>query len=143
MADQNNAITGEDVRMVFFVDNARIGLIDQVTNLDIREVKQTVETRHIGTTEREIDRIPEGWQGTMDISAKRADLDNVIDAYNAARRARTPIEVVVSVTKFFKDGSSITHTYPDVDWEMEESIQRGQVVTRRVTWDCGTDRIAS
>ncbi|MEQ1731087.1 MAG: hypothetical protein ABL982_22185, partial [Vicinamibacterales bacterium] len=95
----------------------------------------------IGSTGVDIEKIPDGWEGELEISRKTRQLDDFIDAYNLARRSRVPTLITITTVKYFNDGSSVLHVYPDCKVDFSTQGSRGANVTTRLPWVCGVDRI--
>src|SRR5574337_1041494 len=105
MGDANLAITGKDVSLELLVDGAPTKIIDKVVRFSAKAVYDKIEVKHIGSSDRDIDMEPTGWQGTVEISRKNGSLDDMIDAYNAARIARIPTLLMFTENVFYRDGS--------------------------------------
>lgn len=141
MADQDLSITGRDVSIEMLVDGIPQKITDKVVSFETRPRYDTIEVKHLGTSDVDIDKEPTGWEGTVEVSRKTGALDDMINAYNLARRNRVPILISFVETVRFRDGTSRTYLYPDVKIEFGTSYTRGQATTSRIPWVCGTDRI--
>lgn len=141
MADEDLGITGKDVSWEIIVNGAPQGVIGAIANFTERSRYNTVEREHVGTTDTDIDKIPKGWEGDFEITSKRRTLEDAIDLYNASRRNRIPVNIVLHHTKRYRDGSTISHTYRQVQVEFETTGSRGNSVVHRVTWMTGFERI--
>ena len=142
MADENLAITGKDVRVELLLDGFPQGVTDQVTRFTERPRYQTVESRKLGTTNVDIDTIPDGWEGEIEFDQNSATLEGFVDAYNLARRNRVPVLILITRTKYFRDGTSVTHVYQDVKITgLGSEAGRGSNVQKRLSWVSGLDRI--
>lgn len=141
MSDANLAITGKDVSLELIVDAVPMKIVDKVTRFSAEAMYDTIEVKHLGSSDRDIDKEPTGWKGTLEISRKTSALDDMIDAYNLARINRVPTLLVISETVFYRDGTSSSHIYPDVKIDFATEAARGQASTVRLNWDCGTQRI--
>lgn len=141
MADQDLTITGKDVSVEMLVDAVPMKLADKVVRFTERAVYQRVESRHLGTSDVDIDTEPDGWEGEIEISRKTSALDDFVDAYNLARANRVPVLILITSTKRYRDGTSKTHTYLDCKIEFSTDAQRGQAVTSRMPWRSGKQRV--
>ena len=141
MADDDLGITGKDVTWEMLIDGAPQGIVGEITNWTERARFDTVERKHVGTTDVDIDKIPIGWEGDFEITAKDGVLEDAVDAYIAAKKARVPINTVFHVVKRYRDGSSRRHTYRQCQWEFETTGSRAESVVHRVTWTSGVDRL--
>lgn len=141
MADQDLTITGKDVSVEMVVDGVAMQLADKVVRFTEQARYQSQEVRHLGTSDVDIDKEPDGWEGELEISRKTGALDDFIDAYNFARANRVPVLIFITSTKRYRDGSTRTHTYIDCKVEFSTDNQRGQAVTSRMPWRSGRNRI--
>lgn len=141
MADENLAITGKDVKIELLLDGIPQQIVDEVVRFSSRARYQTVEVRHLGTCDVDIDKEPDGWEGELEVSRKTSQLDDFIDAYNLARRNRVPVLINIVETKYYRDATSSTHVYPDCKVEFSTEMSRGQATASRIPWVCGRDRI--
>lgn len=143
MADQTLPTTGENTKVELVVDGVPMKVIDSVVSFSESAQYKKVESEHLGTHNVDLNNIPNGWSGELEVSRRDGSLDDFIDAYNAARRARLPVLITIVNTKLFENGTSRTHTYPDVKVDFETRQTRGQNVTTRLPWRCGVERIAT
>lgn len=144
MADTDLAITGKDAKLVLLVAGAPVLIADAVVNSSAEEVLTTVEQKHIGTSDVDLDVEHEGWKGEVEASVKNSAIDEMIDEIALAGRNRTPIVINVVETERYRDGTSSTYTYPDVKITAASgSRRRGEVTTRRISWRTGKARIRS
>lgn len=135
-------ITGKNVKVELLVDGVPQKIIDQVIDFSEEERAQTVETQHLGTDDVQIRKLPMGWGGQITLSRKSGQIDDFIDAYDLALRNDMPTLISITSIKYFDDGTSRTHIYPDCTIEgISTSAQRSQNVTTRLPWRCGTGRI--
>lgn len=142
MADQNQPATGKDVRVELLLYGVPQNVVDQVVRFTERPRYQTVESRKLGTTDVDIDTIPDGWEGEIEFHQNSPTLDEFIDAYNLARKNRVPVVILITRTKYFRDGTAITHVYQDVKISgLPTESSRGQALSMRMTWMSGKDRI--
>lgn len=141
MADADLAITGKDVSVELLLNGIPVKIIDQVVRFTEKAEYQTIETRHIGSNNVDIEREPDGWSGEIEISRKTGDLDDMIDQYNLARRNRIPVLILITRTLKFRNGTSRTHVYADVKLDFGSDSARGSNVTTRVGWRSGVERI--
>lgn len=142
MADQDLAVTGKDVSVELLVAGVPAGFTDKVVRFTENAEYQENVVRHLGSTGKDIDLIPDGWSGDLEVSRKSGGLDDIIDAINLARRNNVPTLLLITRTIRFRDGTSRTHVYPDCKLKFSTESSRGQSVTTRVSWMCGTDRVA-
>lgn len=141
-SDTQLPITGKDVRAEILVAGVPIKVADQVTMFTARRKTTKVETKPMGTSTVYIDQEPEGWEGDIEIAENRAGSEDFIDAIDAAQRARLPMAVQIVSTKFYRDGSSKTHIYPDIKVDYENTNRRGQASQTRFAWVMGVARIS-
>ncbi len=141
MADQNLALTGKDVRLELLFDGIPQKIMDEIVSFTEDARYATHETMLLGTTNVDIDKEPLGWQGEIEVARKTSQLDDFIDAWNFARRNSIPAMIIIVRTNLYRDGTSVTHTYPDVKVEFGTRTSRSGVQTSRLPWVCGTDRI--
>lgn len=141
MSDVNLPKSGKDSKLELVVDGVPMGFTVSITRCSARAKYDTVEVKHLGTNDVDIDKEPIGWEGELEISVKDSGLDDFIDAWNLARRNRVPTLINLTNTKIFRDRSSVTHVYPDVKIEFGGDQQRGQADTIRMPWVTGLDRI--
>lgn len=141
MGDANLAITGKDVSLELIVDLVPMKIIDKVTRFNAKARIEKTETKHLGTSDVDIDQECTGWEGTVEISRKTSALDDMINAYIAAKNARIPTLLAFTETVFYRDGSTGGHIYPDVKIDFETEAVRGSAGTVRLGWVTGTQRI--
>lgn len=141
MARKDNPITGDSTRVDVLFNGIPQNIVDAVQKFAAKPVYETVETRHLGTTGVDHDRILTGWEGDIIVSRKTGQLDDLINAYNLALRSNVPFLIAIAQTDVFRDGSSRSHVYPDCQLEFDTSYQRGQAVATTINWKCGVDRI--
>lgn len=142
MPDQSLPTTGENTKVELIVDGVPMKIIDSVVRFSADAQFKKVESEHLGTHNVDLNYIPNGWSGELEVNRRNGQLDDFIDAYNLARRNRVPVLISITNTMLFEDGTSRTHTYPDVKVEFATSQQRGQNVTTRMPWRCGVDRVS-
>lgn len=141
MGDESLPVTGKDVKIELLFNGFPQKLIDAVTNFTAEARSQDVETRHLGTTDVDVEQIPDGWAGEIEISRKSRQLDDFIDQYRFARANRIPTLILISVVTHFRDGTSVPHVYQDVKINFSGASRRGENVTARLTWRSGKERI--
>lgn len=138
--DQTNPITGKDSRLTLLVAGIAQNSI-LITNFKSKPEFQKVEARPLGSNTVHVDHIPDGWSGSFEVEERNATMDNIVDAYIAAKRARIPTALTLVQTKYYKDGSSKTHTWLNVQIDFEASYERGANVKQTINWRSGDDRI--
>lgn len=141
MADQDLPIEGKDVTVELTFLGAPQNVIRSITSFTETARYDTIETKHLGTTDVDIDKIPIGWQGEIVCSRETSQLDDFIDAWNLARRNRVPAIINITSTKRYRDGSSKTHTYLDCKVEFGSRASRGSASESTISWVTGRDRI--
>jgi len=139
--DTQLPITGKDVRAELLVGGVPIKVADQVVNFTARRRTTRVETKPIGTSTVYVDQEPDGWEGELELAENRPGSEEFIDAVDAAQRARLPLAIQIVSTKNYRDGSSVTHIYPDVKVDFENTNRRGQSSQIRYSWVMGVPRI--
>lgn len=143
MTDDDLGMTGKDVSWEMILDGAPQALSGKITDFSETARFATVTKRPLGTIEVEIDKVPAGWEGEFTYTAKNADLETALDLYRTARGSRVPTTVELTSTKRYRDGTSVTHTYRNVQWEMSTSGRRDEAVEHRITWESGLERITA
>lgn len=142
-ADAELGLTGKDVAIELLIDGVPVGINGQVTNFSENPEYDIVERKHLGTNDRDIDHIPTGWGGDMEVTSKSGNVEDLIDAYNLARRNRVPVEILLHVAKFYRNGTSRRHTYRCVNLTFNTSVSRGDAMTHSITWTSGVERITT
>lgn len=142
-SDTQLPITGKDVRAELLVAGVPTKVADQVTNFSARRRTTRVETKPIGTSDVYIDQEPDGWEGELELAENRPGSEDFIDAVDAAQRNRLPMAIQIVSTKFYRDGSSKTHIYPDIKVDFESTSRRGQAGTIRYSWVMGVARLSA
>lgn len=140
-SDEELGITGKDVSWEMLIDGVPLSVQGKITNFTETARYDVVETKHLGTNDVDIDHLPIGWEGDFEITSKTPALEQAIDAYNAARRNRVPTEAVLYCTKRYRDGSTHKSIYRCVQFNFETSGDRESVISHRVTWTSGVNRI--
>lgn len=143
MADQDLSIEGKDVTVELTFDGLPQAVIRSITSFTETARYDTIEVKHLGTTDVDIDKVPTGWQGEIVCSRETSQLDDFIDAWNLARRTRIPVLINITSTKKYRDGSSKTHTYIDCKVEFGSRSSRGSAAESTISWVTGRDRIAA
>jgi hypothetical protein len=133
-------ITGQDVKLELLLDGFPQKVVDQVTNFTERPRYQTTEHRPLGGG-TSFNKIPDGWEGTLEIARQSSQLDDFIDAVNLAHRNRVPYEITITNQKFYLDGTSSFHVYPTCKVDFSTTGQRGQNVSTTLQWTTGKERI--
>ena len=139
--DEDLGITGKDVRWEILVNGVPVPVAASVRSFTARARYDQVINRHLGTNDEDIDHIPIGWEGDLEITDKNGALEAAIDAYNRARRERIPVEIVIHETRFYRNRSTRTHTYRCCQLNFESSGSRGESVVHQVSWISGRDRV--
>lgn len=142
-SDAELGLTGKDVAVELLLNGAPIGIDGKVTQFSSRPEYDINERKHLGTNDRDIDHIPIGWAGDMEITAKSGAVEDLIDAYNLARRNRIPVEILLHVAKFYRNGTTRRHTYRCVNLSFDTSASRGNSVIHNITWTSGVERITT
>lgn len=142
-SDAELGLTGKDVAIELLIDGVPVGINGQVTSFSENPEYDIVERKHLGTNDRDIDHIPIGWSGDMEVTSKSGNVEDLIDAYNLARRNRVPVEILLHVAKFYRNGSSRRHTYRCVNLTFTTSVSRGDAMTHSVNWSSGVERITT
>lgn len=137
----NVPINGQHVSVELVLNGVPVKVTDQVVNFTAKPEYQTIETRPLGSTGVKLDKIPDGWSGQIEVARSTAAVDDLIDAYNAARNAGIPVLINISQAVSYLDGTSRRYVYPDVVLDFDTSARRGESVNTRIDWRCGTDRI--
>jgi hypothetical protein len=144
MADIDLAATGKDAQIVFTVNGNPVRVQDAVVKSSAEAVLTTIEQKHLGTSDVDVDVEPEGWRGTLEISARDETVDETIDLIDAALRTRTATIINVVETTRYRDGGSKTYTYPDCKFTAAaKNNSRGEVITHTLSWRTGKARIAT
>jgi hypothetical protein len=144
MADIDLAATGKDAQIVFTVNGNPVRVQDAVVKSSAEAVLTTIEQKHLGTSDVDIDIDSEGWRGTLEISARNATVDEFLDVVDAAIRTRTAIVINVVETTKYRDGTSKTYTYPDCKFTAAaKNNSRGEVTTHTISWRTGKARLAT
>ncbi|MEQ1494494.1 MAG: hypothetical protein ABL912_01870 [Novosphingobium sp.] len=141
MGDANLAATGKDVTVELLLDGAPQKIIDQVVRFTSKAEYQSIETRHLGSNDVDIEREPDGWSGELEISRKSGQLDDFINFYNLQRRSRIPVLIIITELVKYRDGTSRQFVYPDVKVDFSTDHARGANTTTRIPWRCGVERI--
>lgn len=134
-------ISGKDVTWEMIINGVPLGINGSVTNFSEEPTFDDIETKPLGSNTVDMDRIPTGYSGTFDIAVRDGSLEKAVDAYAAAQNARLPVDVVLTSTRRYRDGSSTSHTYIKVVWSHTTEGQRGEIVTSKVTWRTGCPRV--
>ncbi len=142
MANQDVGHTGEDVSIDITLNGDSIEIVDAVTEFSVDPVTTDIIRKHLGNTRRDIDKVYEGWEGSMTITAKSRAVVDMLDALIAARAARVPAEITLTVTSLFRNGEVKTDTYVCVVLELSESARRDEVVEYSCNWMTGEQRIS-
>lgn len=141
--DAELGLTGKDVAVELLINGVPVGITGQVSNFSERPEYDVNERKHLGTNDRDIDHIPIGWSGDMEVTSKSGNVEDLVDAYNQARRRRIPVEILLHVAKFYRDGSSRRHTYRCVNLTFDSSVARGNSLIHNITWTSGFERITT
>lgn len=141
--DAELGLTGKDVQVELLLNGNPVGINGQVANFSESPEYDVVTRKHLGTNNRDIDHIPIGWSGDMEITSKSGNVEDLIDAYNNARRNRIPVEIVIHVAKFYRDGSTRRHSYRCVQLNFSTSVSRGEAVTHSIQWTSGFERLTA
>lgn len=140
MPAQDVPSTGKDTSIQLLVDGVPMRLLSQITNFTADAVYDMIETKLLGSSGRKLDKEFTGWKGSLDISTADGQLDDFIDAYNFNVQNRIPQLVnIISVTRF-RDGTSRTHVYPQVEVDWGVKVRRGEARIVTLGWETGLDR---
>lgn len=141
MSDQDLPTSGKDTRIQLMINGIPTVVVNQITNFSASRRVTEIETKPIGTSTVLIDQEPEGWDGTLELAQSTAAIDELIDAVDAAQRARIPNSIqIVDITNF-RNGTSSAHMYPDIKIQYEKTVRRGQATAVRIPWKTGLARI--
>lgn len=142
MADQDLPISGKDTRLQFLVKGVPQAVTNQITSFTASRTVSEIMTKTIGSSTVFIDQEPEGWEGTFEVAAATVAIDDVMDAVDAAQRARLPNSLqLVDVTNY-RNGTSNSWIYPDIKINYERTVRRTQATVIRITWKTGLARIS-
>lgn len=141
MSDIDLPVTGKDIRLQLLVGGALVLVSDEVTEFEDSDENETIVTKPLGTSRRMVDKVHEGHSGTITLANARATIELLRDSINAARRNRVPVLVNVTRRIFYRDGSTIGHTYRDIKIDFSSSDSRGDTRTVTLNWETGEARI--
>ena len=142
-SDTSLPVTGKDIRVQVIVNGDLKIVSDEVTEFEDSDENETITTKPLGTSRRLIDKIHEGHSGTITFKNARKTIEQIRDEVNLARKNRVPIEINVSRSIFYRDGSSIKHVYNDLKLDFSSTDSRGDARTVTMNWETGEPRIAS
>ena len=82
MADQDLPATGKDHRLELIFNGALQNVASDVVRFEARQRTTRVETKPLGTSDVDVDTIPEGWEGTLEVRMSSPQMDDLIQAIN-------------------------------------------------------------
>lgn len=142
MSDTSLPISRKDVRIELVVDGVPTKIVDAITKFSANAMFETIESKYLGTTNVDVDTIPEGWRGDIEVNRKNGALDDMIDAYILARKNLIPVLLMIVEQVVYRDGTSATHVYVDVKIpDFGSDVGSSGAVTTKFSWRSGTDRI--
>lgn len=142
MADTDLPITGKDVQARIIV-GGQLRAVAHIVRWEEKPVYDEVVTKALGTDGSQIDMPFTHWEGSLEIAENTADLDEVIDVINNARKLRIPVRVDLFRTYFYRDGTTRSYVYPDCKVGFDNRASRGEAVSKTIPWKCGQHRIAA
>jgi len=142
MSDLDLAMTGKDISLELVINGIPIEISDAVVSFDETPVFDDVIRKHIGTNNRDIDKIPVGWDGNIVISAKTRAVENALDAYITSRINRIPVNASITVVKRFRNGQVKVDTYVNVQFSVDSRVAREDAVEYSLAWMSGRPRIS-
>lgn len=133
------ATTGKDITLTLSFNGDRV---DECAAIDftVRPDYNTIEVEPLGKDETERDHEFRGFSGTITFVERDPRLQRFIDSYNLFLRNRLPFDLTMTVTKNYRDGSTITHVYRKLYVEFESSYRRGEANRSTCNWTTGLDR---
>ncbi|HYD02626.1 MAG TPA: hypothetical protein VEB22_15470 [Phycisphaerales bacterium] len=141
MAVKGQPIHGQHVRFELLLDGIPQDCAPQITELTKRARYDKVETKILGETSPLIDHVPTGWEGTATLAVRSKSLEQMINAYNFAKRNNLPVLLNIVEQVTYRDASSQTFVYPEIEVEFDLTAKRGSVVEIKIPWVTGKDRI--
>lgn len=143
MADTDLSVTGADTSVQLSVDGALIQIQDKVTNFTEDEDVDEIVSKFLGRSGSSISQEFVGNNGTLEIEEASTAAGALQDTINAARVSRVPMVINIVRTVYFRDGTSLTYTYPDCKLKFGRKAARGEATKISITWKNGTPRIRS
>lgn len=132
--------TGKDITVNLNIAGVRV---DEYAATDFSEEPQydSIDVKPLGVPWTEKDREFVGWSGSMTLVERDSRLQAFIDAYNLALAQRAPVEITITRTINYRDGSQDTKTYFEVFVDFSGSYTRGEANKITVNWMTGKDRL--
>lgn len=143
MADTDLSATGKDTSITFSINGAPIQVQDKIKNFNADPMISETMGKYLGRSGSSIGQEFDGWEGTFEVDASTAALDEGFDLVVTAIIARTPVVLLITDTTYYRDGTSKTYTYPDVKITVGKKVTRGENTSHPVKWKTGSNRIAA
>jgi hypothetical protein len=141
--DTSIPVTGKDFRITLALDGALIEIQDAVVSFEAEAQYETVETAHLGTTQKNIDSVITGWRVQIEVSMKTKEVDEFLDSVHSAGVLRVPVVISAQENVSYRDGTSKRYTYINLKLTgSPKSARRADAATHRLTFLTGDDRIA-
>ena len=143
MADTDLTATGKSTTVQLIVNGSPVQIIDKVTSFSAKPDTTEVRSKYIGGSGSSIAQEFDGWSGKIGLELSTSAFDDAANLVMGASIARTPLVINVVDTTYWSDGSSTTHTYPDVKLSgWEKAVKRGEATTGSLDWATGSNRIS-
>jgi hypothetical protein len=142
MSDIDLAATGKDFTVQILVAGVPTKVLEMV-KFKVTEVIEKTETKPLGTTRRNINTEPLGWELELEIDVSRKEADDLADIINSAATLRVPLVLIVATTTKFRDGSKGKHKYMDLKkTAFTMSDARGENKKCTIKLETGFPRVA-
>ena len=142
MADTDLAVEGKDTSIVVTYNGVPIKAYEAV-RWEVEPIMDVQRTKPLGTTAVQIDSIPNGWKGTLEIDVSRKEADELLDTMNAASLTRVPGILAFTSTTLYRDLTKKTYTYLDCKIVgFNTTTARGEKTKTRIQWETGLERVA-
>lgn len=141
MSDTDLPVEGRDVKLLILLNGALQRVVDQVTSFSANAAYDRVETKPLGTSDRKLDDVLTGWEGSVELSVSRPAVDDLMDQIHTAQRNRTALEVQLREQVLYRDGSRRTYLYREVKLQVATTNTRAEARKTTLNWASGTNRI--
>lgn len=142
MADTDLAAEGKDTSIVVLYDGAQIRAYEYV-RWEVESLLDVTRTKPLGTTQTQIDSVPTGWRGTLEIETSKKDADELLDTILAASVLRVPGVLSFKETTKYRNLTSKSYLYNDCKLTgAPKTVARGEKTKLRLQWESGQNRLA-
>jgi hypothetical protein len=111
-----------------------------LTDFSAEPMYDKIETKYLGEAGQDIDHDPIGWKGSATCAVRSSGLDNLINAYNLAKRGLLPVVIQAVERVTYRDRSQQIFIYPKIELEFSKKAKRGSANEITISWQTGSDR---